>query len=656
MSEPDNSAGRARQYHHQGQWQAAVDHYHQAQKLAPHDTSLGRDLGVCLLQAGSALQACDVLASISPNDPLWHEAALPLAVAQRASGQLTAALATLAALLQRRPHLRQARWLQATLYSMQGQHVLAIHELRALLATEPAHLEGWYNLACSLQASGDFRSAIDAHTRVARRHPAAWFNVGLCAELAGDLPLAVASYQRADNPQAHAGLLARLALAQARLCRFPAAAASRKRLLQRLLGPPLANDDQPEPFACCTLGLPPASYRDLLVRHGQLLASRIAANAPLRRKPAVAGDGRLRLGYISADFGSHAVGHLLDGLLASHDRQTVKLHLYSLSTAADMHEQALLDQADVSCRLAACEDRQAAQLIADDQLDVLIDLNGYTLGGRPAILAHRPAPRQLGWLGFVSPQWAPWLDAQIFDADLAPADSPWLQGERVLHLPGGFLPAATRAVSAASTRQQAGLPEERVLLLACHAAYKLDQAVLDDWAAILAAAPQALLCVVLPEAARAGFLAAWQTTGQPATGVLFLDNLARQEWLSRLPCFDLLLDAYVYGAGATALDALGAGLPVLTLPGQAPWTRMASSLLQQLALEKLVCSSRADYIARAVALCSDPQARTQLRQNLADITDQHPLTSPQRAARAIEDLCRQLLQDLPDAQSAANAT
>ena len=654
MSEPDNSAGQARRDHQRGHWQAALAHYRQARALAPQDAALRRDHGVCLLQAGQPALACEVLAGITPSDPLWTEAALPLAVAQRACGRHSAALATVALLLQQQPRLRPARWLQASLYSIDGQHARAIPALRSLLEADPSHLEGWYHLGCSLQASGHYRAALDAHARVAQRHPPAWFNVGLCAELAGDLPLAISCYQRTDGPQQRASVLARLALAQARLCRFPAAADTRARLLQRLAGPPLADDDRPEPFACCPLGLPADCYRQLLVRHGAQLAARIGAEPALQHPAPAPGDGRLRLGYLSADFGSHAVGHLLDGLFASHDRTAVKLHLYSLSATADAHEQALLEQAEVSRRLAGCGDRQAAQRIADDQLDVLIDLTGYTLGGRPAILAHRPAPRQLGWLGFVSPQWAPWLDAQIFDADLAPADSPWLEGERILQLPGGFLPAATRATGPASTRQQAGLPEHPVLLLACHNAYKLNQDVLDDWAAILAAAPDALLCVVLPDAARPGFLAGWQATGQPAGRVLFLDNLARQAWLARLPCFDLLLDAHAYGAGATALDALGAGLPVLTLPGLAPWTRMATSLLRQLGLDWLVCPDRAAYVDRAVALCTDAQARARLRRDLAGRIGHHRLSSPRRAAAAIEALCRQLLQDLPDARPTAH--
>lgn len=636
-------ADLARQLHHRGQLPAALDAYRKACAQQPADIALLRDFGVCQLQAGNPRAARDVLAQIAPSHPSWFDAALPLAVAQRACRQYSDALDTLRMLLARQPGLRQAHWLQASLHCLTGNHGNAIPALRRLLQDEPGHMEGWHYLATSLQACGEHQQAMQAHARVAAVHPEAWSNVALCAEQCGQLDLALSCYQRLDAaPDPRAALLARLAHLQARLCQLDASRHTAQRLAARLQHPDrLAEDDLPEPFVCCTLLFSATAYRALLQRHSRHVAASVVpleVDRPARR------DQHLRIGYLSADFGSHAVGHLLDSLFASHDHSRIRLYLYSLSTRLDEHEARLLAMAYASCNLAGSSDEQAARRIAADRLDVLIDLNGPTLGSRPGILARRPAPRQLGWLGFVSAQWSPWLDGQIMDAHVAPAGSPWLAGETIHHLHDCFLPAPTCSSAPPATRASLGLPDDAVLLLACHAAYKLDARALHSWAEITRNAPDSCLCVALPVEARAGFLDAWRSAGGDDSRLLWLDNLARDQHLARLPCFDLLLDAFAYGAGATAMDAATAGLPILTLPGQAPWTRMATSVNRQLGLDELVCESGQDYIDRAIALCNDRVALAMQRQRLHNALQASSLTDPRRAARAIEALCDRLME------------
>jgi protein O-GlcNAc transferase len=266
---------------------------------------------------------------------------------------------------------------------------------------------------------------------------------------------------------------------------------------------------------------------------------------------------------------------------------------------------------------------------------VLIDLGGYTLGARPEIAALRPAPVQLGWLGFIHDYAAEWIDAVLLDPELAAVAGSFETAVRLL--PGCALPAAHAEVAPArASRAEFGLPERGVLFASFNNSYKLDAELIGAWSEISRRVPDASFVVYVPDAARAGLQRAWSQAGARAGALHLVPRLPLERHRARAGACDLFLDAFRYQAGATAVAAIEAGLPLLCRAGSTPLARLSLSMNRHLGLERLVCADTTGYVERACALAANPSELDALRAELAVRVRTTGLLAPQRSARAIE--------------------
>lgn len=440
--------------------------------------------------------------------------------------------------------------------------------------------------------------------------------------------------------------MVRLAYAQAMCCLFDEEARTISHIRQRLSDAraPLAPDDRPEMFPLTYLPLDHSLKAALMQRHARIISSRIPQSGQdsARAKPTHANQTRLRIGYLSPDFGRHPVGELVQGIFSAHDHQRVEIFGYSLRTHTGPIAERIRDSVEHFRDVATASNEDVAQRIRDDNLDVLIDLGGYTQGARPEVLAVRPAPVQLSWLGFIHGQQAPWLDALLLDAWTHPADSDWPYQDRVIHLPTVVFPGFPQTAGIRD-RARFGLPEDAPILASFNTSYKLDARLIDAWVAILKRCTDARLLVCLPPHARDGFMHAWhRADGAPR--VIIGDILPAPEQAARAASCDLFLDAFRYQAGATAMSALASGLPILTCTGAAPMARSTTSLNRYLGMDMLVTEHIGDYIDRAVELITTPGALAHLRSKLLQALSHTPLFDPRRSAADIEQVCFQLLQ------------
>lgn len=207
----------------------------------------------------------------------------------------------------------------------------------------------------------------------------------------------------------------------------------------------------------------------------------------------------------------------------------------------------------------------------------------------------------------------------------------------MIHLPGTLLPASRAPAALAPDRRRFDLPDDAPVFASFNTSYKLDAALLDAWLAIHRAAPQVTFLLVLPVPTRARVLAAWRAGGDDATALRFGDALAPEQHAQRAASCDLLLDAFRYHAGATAIAAAGAGLPVLCTPGAHPLARMSASVNRFLGLDELVCASNQAYVAQAVELARDLPRLRALRERVRDAGIRRGLFDPRRTALGIED-------------------
>ncbi|HSX65700.1 MAG TPA: hypothetical protein VLF15_13280, partial [Pseudoxanthomonas sp.] len=326
----------------------------------------------------------------------------------------------------------------------------------------------------------------------------------------------------------------------------------------------------------------------------------------------------------------------------AHDRGRFEVYGYSLRSHADDTAECLRGEFDHFRNFESLATHTAASMIRNDEVDILIDLGGYTYGSRPEIAALRPAPLQVGWLGFIHGQQAPWLDGVLLDAQILPESAMWPYLDTPVRMPGFMFPAGPMPTGTAD-RAGFGLPEGVPLLASFNNSYKLDAELVLAWINILQRAPDAHLLVYLPPYSHAGFLRYWQLHGGDAARVHLAGRLPASEQANRAASCDLFLDAFRYQAGATAIASVAAGLPILSRAGATPLARLSASLNQFLGLESLVCTSTETYVERALTLIRSPDELTALRRSMKEAISRVRLLDPRRASLMIEQAVVRML-------------
>ncbi|MCG6872742.1 MAG: tetratricopeptide repeat protein [Gammaproteobacteria bacterium] len=393
------------------------------------------------------------------------------------------------------------------------------------------------------------------------------------------------------------------------------------------------------PYIADALGLAPETQRRL----GQLRAARATEAAPeLPALPPTAGANEntpLRVGILSPDLCAHAVGGLVYGLFGALDRDVVSVHAYSLRRRDDALQQQIRGASDSFRDLDGWDDAAIAGAIREDRIQVLLDLGGYTHGGRPEVMAARPAPVQVSWLGYLNSQRADWIDYLLADAVVVPDADRSNYREAIVRLPGCFLPYSEIPMTGpAPARADCGLPQDAFVLASFNNTYKLDPELLNSWFSILEACPGAVLWLYCADkrAAQERIQARARAAGIDPGRLVFAPRVELSAHLARLPLADLCLDAFHYNGGASALLALRAGVPLLCLRGDRLLTRMGASLNASLGLDPMTARDRPEYVSRAIALARDAGAYQAVRAQLAAAIASSPLFSTTAFARSLE--------------------
>jgi len=297
---------------------------------------------------------------------------------------------------------------------------------------------------------------------------------------------------------------------------------------------------------------------------------------------------RIRLGYLSGDLCTHAVGLLLPELLRSHNKEKFEVFVYDY-TADDGsgHQDQLRQIPERRIDVRPLTDEQIAQRILEDEIDVLIDLHGLSSGARPGVLARRPCALQGTYLGFIGSSAMPWLDFVVADNELVSDSMRPFMTEDVLAVEGSFLPWALAVTSQiepaqkAITRAELGLPEGKTVFAALGNSYKINPRLFSSWMRILSKAPDAVLWLVDDNpAATKNLRQQAQRMGIAPNRLIFTGRIAHAIYRQALGLADVFLDTYPYNCGSTAVDVVAAGPPLITLRGKTMVSRMGASLLK----------------------------------------------------------------------------
>ena len=547
-----------------------------------------------------------------------------------------------------------------------GQIDAAESHARRATQLDPALASGWFNLALALQSQerladartaahralsldpgdiaiaglsaqldaelGDLVSARETLSKALIRHPghaALTMEQAWVASRAHDLPAAIDAYARVLEAQPGNGS----ALSQLIFCkkqaldwtgldalqaRFSAGVAAGMRLLTpfSFLSDPSTRGQQRQCAAAWAAGFPPPGIT-VPTSGGDAVPTPPAGR-------------RLRIGYLSGDFYQHPTAVLLAGVLEQHDRK--RFEVFAYSTGPD-------DGSAMRARIVAAVDRfvdirdrnaeRLAARIRADELDVLVDLKGYTEGAPTAALAMRPAPIQVHWVGYPGTLAAPFIDYLMVDKTVVPGAHRADYSEALVSLPNCYQPNdRSRSPSGAPSREGLGLAHADVVFAGFNAPWKLNAEVFDAWGRILATTPRSVLWLLARD------------DGDPAIGnarrelarrgiagerVIFAARRAEPDYLALFGIVDIFLDTWPYNAHTTASDALWMGCPVVTWLGETFAGRVGASLLHAVGLPELIADSIDDYVALAIALASDPDRRALLRAKLLRARTESPL-------------------------------
>jgi protein O-GlcNAc transferase len=465
------------------------------------------------------------------------------------------------------------------------------------------------------------REQLERAITLRARGAGVWDNLGLARRALGEDEAALAAFERAvaADPSLTPAL-ANLIYARYGLCEWNGIEELERRLAATLERP--ASDPRCPPWIAQLMPLSPEQ---------QLVAARRWARAVLPaaapRRPVPPRGARLRLGYLSGNFRDHPTGRLMAGLFERHDRARFELFGYSFGA----------DEGAVSGRVRAAFDHwrdlsnvgdgEAARIIRADTIDLLIERHGYTLGGRLAILASRPAPLQLHYMSFPGTLGYDAVDGVIADEEVIPPGEEPFFHERVWRLPRCYyVNDDRRGLPPPSPRSANGLPEDALVLACLNTSHKLRRPLFDIWLDTLAARAGAVLWLLAghPRMQR-NLRAEAERAGVDPARLIFAPALPQEEHIARLGCADLALDTLPYGAHTTGCDALWCAVPMLTCRGSTFAGRVGASLLKASGLPELVADSQDDYAEKLHALVAQPSRLRDYRTFLEATRQTNPL-------------------------------
>ncbi len=592
----------------QRKFEEAAQNFRQAQRLAPQDADIANNLGNALRELGRCEEA-----AASYQQALRQRPGYPAAA-------------------------RNLGWLMQEL----GRHEEAAGWYREALRSDPQDAAAHYNLGNALRELGRFEQAAASFREALRLNPDdadTHNNLGNALRELGRLPEAIACYREALrlDPHMHHALAHLLHQCQ-HACDWRDLDSLSTHVRHLVVDVPAA---QIPPFAL--LAVPGATAAEQRRCAENWAAGQYAkywavgAQTSHQRHP----KPKIRLGYLSADFHEHATAYLMAEVFELHDRGRFEVFAYSYGPDDGSAMRSRLNQAFdrfVDLRTLSTED--AARRIREDGVDILVDLKGYTARTRSQILALRPAPVQVNYLGYPGTMGAPFVDYLIGDGIVTPLEDAAYYSETILRLPHAYQPNDRhRPQAQASSRAECGLPEQGFVFCGFNQSFKILPQVFDVWMRLLREVSDGVLWLLEASSATEDNLRREaEARGVDPQRLIFAPRLPLAQHLARQAMADLLLDTLPYNAHTTASDALWMGVPVVTCLGETFAGRVAASLLHAVNMPELVTHSMEQYAQLALGLARQPEALQQLRAKLLAARGSAPLFDAVRFTRDLEAL------------------
>jgi protein O-GlcNAc transferase len=598
----------------QERMEEALSYYRMAAEAEANSPSAHNNVGATLQALGrwaEAIEAYQRAIALQPNDPTYYN---NLGLMYCEMEQFAAAVEAHQQALELKPDYYEAIYNQANAFLRANEYAAAVDRYEHFLRIAPDKADAYFNYAIALKKSKNYRGSL-----------------GACEEryrLAPDVGNSASALLMALQP----------------FCDW-----SRNEILSRQVIASIEADCSDDikspiaPFAFLGLPIPTTPTHHLRCAEKwatkvQKVANKLTLDVPLRqvrRRPP-----RLKIGYLSEDFITHPVAYAVVELFESHDRDRFEVVGYSYGPD---------DQSGIRQRIIRAFDDfhdlqprtlgEAILKIADDEVDILVDLQGYTGESRSEILARRPAPIQVNFLGYPGSMGADFIDYIIVDNFVVPPSQQPFFREKLVPIEGCYLVGDSQYEIAKKcmSRHEAKLPDDAIVLGCFNNSYKITPMMFDAWMRILKRVPKAVL-----------WLRDWGDTTKinlrceatardvDADRLIFAPLVSMSDHAARHRLVDLFLDTFPYNAHATASLSLRMGIPTVTLAGDTFPSRVAGSLLHSIGFDELITYSLADYEEKICELAMEPLKLQSLRERIATAVIDHPTFNGRDFARKLE--------------------
>jgi predicted O-linked N-acetylglucosamine transferase (SPINDLY family) len=584
-----------------GRAEAAIASYDQVLRIKPDYFDAHLNRGVCLFSLGKhteALASLEQAIALRPKAPVYLLRGNVLKELHR----LEAALASYDQAIAIEPGDAELHCARGTVLVLLGSVNAALASFDRAIAIKPDYADAYYHRAFSLRMINRFAEAGADYKVVARLAPDFEFLPGTRLEASQH----ACDWAEFDTlvPEIEAGV------------------ASGRRISHPLIFVALVDSARLQHKAARTW----ADYA-------------CPARGPQGTIAARARPGKLRIGYFSADFREHPIARLLSELIELHDRSRFEIIAFAFGPRTkDELRQRLTRAFDRFIDVQEKSPGEIASLARSLDVDIAVDLGGYSYDSRPDIFAQRAAPVQVSYLGYLGTMGASYIDYIVADHTIITSGTECHFTEKIIYLPDTFqVNDRKRHIAEDCTRQDLGLPPSGFVFCCFNTSYKIVPSTFARWMRILNKVPGSVLLLYAAHAIVEVNLRAYASRqGVDPQRLIFGKFLPPSKYLARYRAADLFLDTLPYNGGTTASDALWAGLPVLTLAGESLASRVAASLLTAIGLPELITSTQQRYEELAIELAMNPQRLAQIKGKLRDNRLSSPLFDTPKFARNLE--------------------
>ena len=640
----------------QGKLEEAIEAYNKALAIKPDYVEVYNNMGNALQEHGKLEEAIEAYNKALAIKPDYADAHYNMGLVLQEQGKLEEAIEAYNKALAIKPDYAELYNNMGNALKEQGKLEEAIEAFNKALAIKPDHAFAYSNMGIALQEHGKLEEAIESYNKAIAIKPDyadSYCCMGVALQEQGKLEEAIKAYRKAlaIKPDYDVARAQKLHV-QAHICDWDSMA-KEIGLLPRLG----VSKDYVEPFTMLSLEDAPERHR----RRSELY---VATKYPQRtrskwtrpsQKPK-----KLKIGYFSADFHNHATMCLMAQIFAAHDHEHFEVYAYSYGPDNyDEMRQKLITDVDKFYDVRNKSDAEIVDLARADNLDIAIDLKGYTKDERLSLFSRCLAPVQISYLGYPGTLGADFIDYIVADPTLIPKAKCGYYTEQVIYLPHTYQPTDNkRPISGkVMNREEHGLSSNNFVFCCFNQNYKISPKEFDIWMRLLSKVEGSVLWLLQSnEWAEQNLKHQAEARGVSSKRLIFADKIPQAKHLARQQLADLFLDTFNCNAHTTTSDALWAGLPVVTKLGEGFAARVAGSLLNAIGLPELITTTEHEYEDLILELATNPTRLAEVKKKLATNRISQPLFNTELYTKHLENGYQQAYQNYLDGNSPQTIT